>query len=177
MRIVYLHQYFVTPAMSGGTRSYEMARRLVERGHEVHMITSDQSAPVGAPCWRESMESGIHVHWTPVEYHNRMSYTRRVMAFIHFAWRAGRKAVTLHGDVIFASSTPLTIALPAVYAARRSRRPMVFEVRDLWPAVPIAMGIIRNPLRRSPGSGLSDSLIAIPRGSLLCRQGCATKWC
>ena len=28
MRIVYLHQYFVTPEMAGGARSYEMARRL-----------------------------------------------------------------------------------------------------------------------------------------------------
>jgi len=27
MRITYLHQYFNTPEMSGGTRSYEMARR------------------------------------------------------------------------------------------------------------------------------------------------------
>ena len=40
MRITYLHQYFNTPGMSGGTRSYEMARRLVEMGHEVNMVTS-----------------------------------------------------------------------------------------------------------------------------------------
>ena len=43
MRIVYLHQYFVTPEMIGGSRSYEMARRLVAAGHEVHMVTSDQT--------------------------------------------------------------------------------------------------------------------------------------
>src|SRR5690606_7968658 len=49
---------------------------------------------------------------------------------------------------VFASSTPLTIALPGVYAARPRRVPMVFEVRDLWPQVPIAMGALRNPLAR-----------------------------
>ena len=43
MRILYLHQYFNTPDMSGGTRSYEMARRLVAAGHEVHMVTSERS--------------------------------------------------------------------------------------------------------------------------------------
>ena len=32
MRVIYLHQYFLTPDMAGGTRSYEMARRLVQAG-------------------------------------------------------------------------------------------------------------------------------------------------
>lgn len=131
--------------MGGGVRSYEMARRLVERGHIVHVVTTDQQAPRDAPTWRESMEAGIHVHWTPVPYDNKMGYTARLRAFLSFAWSAARKAATLQSDVVFATSTPLTVALPAVYAARRLKCPMVFEVRDLWPAVPIAIGAIRDP--------------------------------
>ena len=49
---------------------------------------------------------------------------------------------------MFATSTPLTIALPGVYAAWRQKAPMVFEVRDLWPELPIAMGALRNPIMR-----------------------------
>jgi glycosyltransferase involved in cell wall biosynthesis len=147
MRIVYLHQYFSTPSMAGGARSYQMARRLVARGHEVFMITSDQRPNVDRSTqWRESLEAGIRVFWTPVPYDNVMGYRARMQAFIAFAWRAARKAAELNGDIVFATSTPLTIALPAVYAARRSRSPMVFEVRDLWPAVPIAIGALRNPV-------------------------------
>ena len=146
MRIVYLHQYFVTPDMAGGARSFEMARRLVATGHEVHMVTSDQQGAAGTFTWRESREAGIHVHWTAVPYDNVMSYAQRMRAFVEFAWRAARRAAQLRGDVVFATSTPLTIALPAVHAARRARCPMVFEVRDLWPAVPIAIGAIRNPI-------------------------------
>src|SRR5205823_13311940 len=142
MRIVYLHQYFVTPQMAGGSRSYEMARRLVAAGHDVHMVTSDRDAADAHAPWRHSVEAGIHVHWTPIAYDNRMSYGERMRAFLRFAWRAARKAVALRGDVVFATSTPLTIAIPAVYAARRLRVPMVFEVRDLWPEVPIAIGAI-----------------------------------
>ena len=148
MRIVYLHQYFITPQMAGGSRSYEMARRLVNDGHEVHMVTSDQSGDQSGADWRHTIESGIHVHWTPVRYDNVMSYRERVIAFLKFAWRAARKARALNGDILFATSTPLTIAIPAVFAARRCRVPMVFEVRDLWPAVPIAIGAIRNPLAK-----------------------------
>ncbi|MFN9999310.1 MAG: glycosyltransferase WbuB, partial [bacterium] len=40
MKIIYLHQYYHNPQMSGSTRSYEMARRLVNMGHEVHLVTS-----------------------------------------------------------------------------------------------------------------------------------------
>jgi glycosyltransferase involved in cell wall biosynthesis len=145
MRVVYLHQYFVTPDMAGGARSYEMARRLVAAGHEVHMVTSDQQARSGSAPWRESREAGIHVHWAAVPYDNVMSYAQRMRAFVDFAWRAARRAASLKGDVVFATSTPLTIALPGVFAARCSRCPMVFEVRDLWPAVPIAIGAIRHP--------------------------------
>ncbi len=148
MRIVYLHQYFHTPEMAGGTRSYQMARRLVTMGHEVHMVTSDQHPAPDAPRWRETVEAGIHVHWTAVPYDNVMGYRQRLNAFFSFAWHAARKAQALRGDVVFATSTPLTIALPAVFAARLTRCPMVFEVRDLWPAVPIAIGALRNPLAK-----------------------------
>lgn len=149
MRIVYLHQYFLTPEMSGIVRSYQMARRLVARGHEVHMVTADQDPPPGAPTWRETTEEGIRVHWTAVPYDNTMRYGARIRSFFSFAWRAARKAAQLRGDVIFATSTPLTIALPAVYASWRCRRPMVFEVRDLWPAVPIAIGAIKHPILKA----------------------------
>ncbi len=171
MRIAYLHQYFVTPEMAGGTRSYQMARRLVAMGHEVHMITSDLQARVPTGCWRESVEAGIHVHWASVAYDNTMAYRERMAAFLRFAWHAARKARALRGDVVFATSTPLTIALPAVYAARVTRRPMVFEVRDLWPAVPIAIGAIRHPILKAAARWLehfayanADEVVALAPG-------------
>ena len=134
--------------MIGGSRSYEMARRLVSAGHEVHMVTSDQAASSPDGGWRETIEAGIHVHWASVPYANEMAFSQRLQAFFKFAWRAATKAAELGGDLVFATSTPLTIAIPAVYAARRRKIPMVFEVRDLWPAVPIAIGALKNPLAK-----------------------------
>ncbi len=144
MRIIYLHQYFNTPEMAGSTHSYEMARRLVKQGHEVHMVTS--RGQHNRRGWVRTEEAGIQVHWCSVPYSNYMSYRRRIWSFLRFSWLAARKATVLGGDVIFASSTPLTIALPAVYAARKLSAPMVFEVCDLWPEVPIAMGALRSPI-------------------------------
>ncbi|WP_249929051.1 glycosyltransferase family 4 protein [Ectopseudomonas oleovorans] len=170
LKIIYLHQYFNTPNMPGGTRSYEMARRLVAKGHEVHMVTSWREAD-GRTQWFQTQEDGIVVHWLPVAYSNHMSYSQRIRAFFRFALRAAQKAVSLRGDIVFATSTPLTIALPAVFAARRNSLPMVFEVRDLWPELPIAMGALRNPVLRWVARRLerwayrhSESVVALSPG-------------
>jgi glycosyltransferase involved in cell wall biosynthesis len=56
-----------------------------------------------------------------------------------------RIANTLEYDLLFASSTPLTVALPGISARILRRKPFVFEVRDLWPDLPRALGV-RNHL-------------------------------
>ncbi|MFC3285511.1 glycosyltransferase family 4 protein [Litchfieldella rifensis] len=145
MEIIYLHQYFNTPGMNGSTRSYELARRLVSRGHRVRMLTSWREED-GRRDWFVTNEEGIEVHWLPVPYDNAMSYAQRLRAFFRFAIGASRRAASLSGDLVFATSTPLTIALPAVFVSRRQRCPMVFEVRDLWPEMPIAVGALRHPI-------------------------------
>ena len=121
-----------------------MARRLVAMGHEVTVITSWRE-PHKTSSWFESNESGIKVYWLPVVYSNNMGFLQRVLAFVKFAFFSAVKASSIESDIVFASSTPLTIALPAVFSSFRLRVPMVFEVRDLWPDMPIAMGILKNP--------------------------------
>ena len=145
MRILYLHQFFITRAGVGGTRSYEFARRFVSRGHAVRMLTAGEG--------RQEV-AGIEVVGLPGAYSDYMSataisYPRRMLAFARFGLAAG--AAALRGprpDVIYATSPPLTMAVPALVAAARWRAPLVFEVRDLWPEAPIQMGALRNPLLR-----------------------------
>jgi glycosyltransferase involved in cell wall biosynthesis len=153
MRIVYIHQYYCNLQMGGGTRSFELARRLVARGHTVDVITTDITPAKRGLAWRHTRDEGVDVHWFAVPYSNRMSYARRMRAFAEFAVVAAMKAVALRGDLVLATSTPLTVAVPGVIAARLRRVPFVFEVRDLWPEVPIQMGALRNPvIRRLAGA-------------------------
>lgn len=146
MKILYLHQYFATLGMPGPTRSYEVARRFAEAGHEVHVITSWRRRQDSFDGWKHEMVDGIHVHWLAVPYSNALSYGARIWAFFRFALRCSARAWRIGGDVVFATSTPLTIAVPALVAKRVLGVPMVFEVRDLWPKLPIAFRAIRNPL-------------------------------
>ena len=109
------------------------------------MVTSWRE-PRDGKSWFVTDEDGINVHWLPVEYGNEMGHAKRLQAFTRFAVGASRRAASLESDVVFATSTPLTIALPGVYAARKQKCSMVFEVRDLWPEMPIAIGALNNPL-------------------------------
>lgn len=143
MKIAYLHQYFLEPSDGGGTRSWELGRRLALAGHEVAVITSDLR--VDRRAWQVERKAGIEIHRVGVRYDNGLSYHQRIAAFLRFAASAGPRARATGADVVFATSTPLTIALPAMFAARALGVPFVFEVRDLWPALPIAMGALRNP--------------------------------
>ncbi|WP_084211333.1 glycosyltransferase family 4 protein [Pseudonocardia acaciae] len=145
MRIVYIHQYFVTPSMPGGTRSYEQARRLAAAGHDVHVITTCTEAARASLRWTSTVEDGVTVHWLPLPYSNHMRFRSRIGAFLRFAVLATAKAVRLGADVVFATSTPLTVAIPGIVAAKVRRARFVFEVRDLWPELPIELGALRNP--------------------------------
>ncbi len=147
MRVTYIHQYFTTPEQGGGTRSYEMARRLVRMGHTVQMITTSRGS--GFQGWRVRKVEGFQVHELGVPYTNHMGMARRIGAFLHFAGAASVRVARVPADVILATSTPLTVAIPGVVGSVVRRCPMVFEVRDMWPDVPIALGVLKSPITKA----------------------------
>ena len=150
MHIAYIHQHFQTPQDKGGTRSYEMSLRLIAVGHRVTVVSGAMEGAgerVGLEGDGKTVNiDGIDVHYINEPYENRMSFWQRVAVFRRFAKKAERIVEQVRPDLIFATSTPLTVGEPARKAAQRLKVPFVFEVRDLWPELPIAMGIIRNPL-------------------------------
>jgi len=115
MRIIYLHQYFNTPEDRGGTRSYEMARRLVEWGHEVHMVTSDRREGSRFSGWRQRTVEGIQVYERAIPYSNSSSYRQRIRAFVTFAVASARLAWdrTVAGEVLRTSEISASVRASA----------------------------------------------------------------
>ena len=149
MRIIYLHQYFAFPEASSGTRSWEIARRLIQSGHSVHMLCSSALLP-GDPASKRwiyrTEKQGLQLSVLDVKYSNKMGFWRRIMSFFSYAVLASYEICRLNGHLVFATSTPLTIAIPAIVGKLFHGVPMVLEIRDLWPELPIAIGALRNPL-------------------------------
>jgi glycosyltransferase involved in cell wall biosynthesis len=151
MKILYFHQHFTTPKGSTGTRSYELARHLVSNGHEVTIICgAHASADSGLTGpfkrgRRDGTVDGLRIIEFDLAYSNHDGFVRRSVTFLKFALRSMWVATTADADLVFATSTPLTAALPGIAAKLLRRRTFVFEVRDLWPELPKAMGAITNP--------------------------------
>jgi len=145
IRVLYFHQYFNTPEMGGSTRSYETSTRLAKMGFDVTIITTLRDKKISENLVVEKI-NGVTIYWLNIPYSNKMNFVRRVLAFLQFAFKSLRVGSKINADVIFASSTPLTVAIPALYCNWKNRIPLIFEVRDLWPNIPIAMGVIKNPL-------------------------------
>lgn len=152
MKILYFHQHFSVPSGSGGTRSYEIAKRMTGSGHSVVMVCGKYSGS-GINIEGESNRieargkvGKIEVIQLNLPYSNHDGFFRRSVTFLRFAWRSIRIALKEPHDVLFATSTPLTAALPGIAARWLKGSRFVFEVRDLWPELPVAMGVIRNPV-------------------------------
>ncbi len=149
MKILYIHQYFSTPEGKCGTRSYEFAKRLVKQGHDVHMLTSSAYLPnveMSQKKWGHVFLDGIDVHIYNMSYSNAMPFRKRILKYVQFSFFSLFKARKIDYDIVFATSTPLTVGVPGVLSAKSRSVPFVFEVRDLWPEMPVAMGVIKNPL-------------------------------
>lgn len=152
MRVLYFHQHFSTPQGSVGIRSYEMSRRLLARGHQVTMVCGSYGGGetgLNHPFVRgrrRGRVDGIDVVEFDLSYSNSDGFLKRALTFLKFALRSIGLVFTEQYDVVFATTTPLTAGIPGIFARWLRGKPFVFEVRDLWPELPRAMGVIRNPL-------------------------------
>lgn len=156
MNILYIHQYFVTPRQQGGTRSYELSRYLIGKGHRVTMITSGLQNPEfpvrDGEAVTEYETDGIRVLAIRGGYNDGRAGTgmpgwKRMLGFHKFAWKAAQIGKRQERpDVIFATHTPLMVGVSGVLLRRHFEVPFVFEVRDLWPEALVNIGVLRAPL-------------------------------
>ena len=129
-----------------------MARQLLKRGHQVTMVCGSY---VGGETGldkpfingvRKGEVDDIEVIEFELPYSNVDSFWKRTLTFIKFAFKSVDIALRHQYDLLFATSTPLTAGIPGLFAKLLKNKKFVFEVRDLWPELPKAMGVITNPI-------------------------------
>ena len=190
MKILYIHQHFSTISGSAGTRSYANAKVMAERGHIVTILcgryASSDAGLTGEfhKGVREVIVDGFLVCQLDCSYSNHLGVLQRCLIFFKFAIWSSFQAVLRDYDVIYATSTPLTVGIPGIVGKLFRRKPFVFEVRDLWPQLPIAMGIVRSRFFQSILYGLervtyrfADKIICLAPGikAGVCNSGVPEK--
>ncbi len=146
MKILYFYQYFSTPKGGWGTRAYEFARRWVQAGDSVTVVTTvyDKSDLQTKGILSRQVIDGIEVIVVGIRQSNKHGICRRLFTFGGYAALATWYALTLEADVVISSSPPITAAIPGLIARCFRGKRLVLEVRDLWPDALIEMGLLRN---------------------------------
>jgi glycosyltransferase involved in cell wall biosynthesis len=146
MRILYIYQYFGTPGGSWSTRAYELARRWVEKGHHVTIVTSPyDKSDIKASRYVERRElEGIQLIVIDSGDSNRLPVWKRAFNAVRFALTASYYSISEPSDVLIASSGPITVGIPGLMAKWLGGKRLIFEVRDLWPQGGIELGLIRG---------------------------------
>ncbi|MBC8504543.1 MAG: glycosyltransferase family 4 protein [Anaerolineales bacterium] len=147
MHILLIHQAFAALNEPGGTRHHEIARNLVERGHLVTVIASPVSYLTGSETASHSVKGGgdvvIHRAYTYSALHK--SFIHRVFSFFSFMISSFLIGLRVRNvDLVWGTSPPIFQGVTAWLLSRFKRVPFLFEVRDLWPAFAIAVGVLQN---------------------------------
>ncbi len=148
MKILYLHQHFSPPNGTGNNRSLELAQNWVKAGHEVIIVCGSGNFENRIPffqLYKRHQFDGLKVIQLNVNYSHFASFSARILSFFHFVAIVLCLSLKLRKtDIVYASSTPLTIGLLGIWFKKWFRKPFVFETVDLWPDVPIGMQILKN---------------------------------
>jgi glycosyltransferase involved in cell wall biosynthesis len=163
-RALLIHQAFASKDEPGGTRHYELGRRLVAEGHSFTVITSGISYQTGQHFGikkpeSRSIEDGIVVRRVRTFAANGCGLPSRVLSFLTFmasAFVAGLSEK--RPDVVIGTTPQMFQALSAWLLAVVHRRPFLLEVRDLWPDFAIDLGLLKNPILIKLLRGLENFL-------------------
>jgi colanic acid biosynthesis glycosyl transferase WcaI len=168
MRILIFTQYYPPEVGATQTRLDHFAHFLAARGHDVTVIAEVPNHPTGVVLdgYRgkfviRSVEDGVDTRRVWVFTSPRKSSWRRIAFYLSYAATAtavGVITIRRRPDVVFGSSPPLPVLLPAYAVSLVRRCPLVVDIRDIWPAVGVALGEIRGALPVSAAQHLERFL-------------------
>ena len=152
MRILFFSHYFPPESNAPAVRTHAHCRRWAEAGHDVTVVTCVPNHPRGVvyPGYRRRLRQtetldGIRVVRVPTHLAANAGVARRGASWLSYlAAAAAFGIVERRPDVVIATSPQFFCGWAGVLVAALRRRPLVLEIRDLWPASIAAVGGLRN---------------------------------
>lgn len=148
MKILFLTDNFTPETNAPALRTHDHARRWVELGHEVVVITCAPNFPRGRvfegyenKLFQREQIDGIDVIrvWTYISANE--GFAKRIADYVSFMLAAIIASFSVRKpDVVVATSPQFFTAVAGWIVGALKRRPWVFELRDLWPESIVAVG-------------------------------------
>jgi glycosyltransferase involved in cell wall biosynthesis len=153
MKITVICHYFYPEIGAPSARLFEMAKRWVEEGHQISVVTCFPNHPTGViPEQYRGMKfmieqiDGITIYRNFVYATPNEGFSKKVLGHISFVLSSIVQSMFRieKPDVIIVSSPTLFSVISGYVFSLFRRAPFVFEVRDLWPDAIIKLGVLKN---------------------------------
>ncbi|MDP0501759.1 MAG: glycosyltransferase family 4 protein [Verrucomicrobiota bacterium JB022] len=152
MRILLLSHYFYPEGNAPASRWYEFARRWVDAGHEVTVITGVPNVPDGVvyegyrnKLCQSEMIDGIKVVrvWTYLA--PNAGFAKRILNFLSYMVMAVCVGLfQKRPDRLIATSPQFFAGWAGTILSKLRRLPFILEIRDLWPESIAAVGAMKT---------------------------------
>ena len=153
MNLAFYSHYFTPEIGAPSARIYDMAQQWLKLKQTVHVITCFPNHPNGrlypgytTQAYKHQLLDDIHVHrnWTYITPNE--GFIKKTLGHISLLPSSilfsNRHIPNV--DVAIGTSPTFFAAMAAAYLAKRRRIPFVVEVRGLWPAIFVELGVLRN---------------------------------
>jgi colanic acid biosynthesis glycosyl transferase WcaI len=154
MKVLLVSQYYAPEIGATQNRMAAFVRALLDRGHEVDVLTEVPNHPAGVipPAYHDRWfylegTAPARVARVWVATSPRKTFATRLAFYGSFALMAMLAGARLakRYDVVAATSPPLPAAAAGLALSRWKRAPFVLDIRDIWPGAARALGELSNP--------------------------------
>jgi glycosyltransferase involved in cell wall biosynthesis len=157
MRVVWLCHYFAPEVGAPPARLLELSKAFREAGHDVAAVTCFPNHPsgvlrpqdVGVAARRDEID-GVAVFRCRSYVTPNKGFVKKTLGHLSFMVTGfgglSRAAKEGRPDIVIVSSPTFFSVITAWLWCAPRAVPWVFEVRDLWPAVFVELGVLRNRL-------------------------------
>jgi len=153
MNILLISQYFKPESGAGSTRVSYFAKYLSDNGNKVKVISGIPNYPYGKIYQgyklkffhTESFGKNLKVIRTFVFPTKYTSTLKRILNYLSFSISSFLVGIFQRDiTIIITSSPPLTAAAVAMILSIFKRKPLIFDVRDIWPGAAVEIGALKN---------------------------------
>lgn len=153
MKILFLTDYFPPEASAAAARTYEHCKEWVALGAEITVITGAPNYPTGKVYKGYKNKLYFKEIIDDIKVVRVWTYTtankgtiRRTLDYMSFGFSAFIAGLFQKYDIIIGTSPNLFTAISARQLKFMKRKPMIMEVRDLWPESIKAVGAVKDGL-------------------------------
>jgi putative colanic acid biosynthesis glycosyltransferase WcaI len=147
MRILLFNEYYPPDSSATAKMAALVAEHLAQR-HEVTVLAGrpsyDPTEYYPFAFLRRDVQNGVTVERVGSTDYPRHKMKRRVANYLSYLALAVPRAIALRPDIILAMTDPPIAGIAGAFVSRMSRRPFVYNIRDLYPDMAVGGDIVRR---------------------------------